>query len=290
MISFFVQSRQESPLMSNLTKVTVIVPHNHWLNLNLRELWDYRELLLFLAWRNISVRYKQSIIGIGWAVFQPVVSMVVFSVIFGNFLGVDSDGKPFAPFVLAALVPWRYFSTVLLQGSTSLVQNAPLITKVYFPRIILPLVAVIDGLVDLAIAMGILIIVMVIFKVTLSLKILLLPFFILLAMMTALAVSFWASAINVRYRDVGQAMPFIIQIWMYLSPVVYSASVIPSEFDLFFRLNPLTTVIDGFRWVLLDTPAPDVGPMLFGIAMVGIIFCSGLVYFNITQRAFADII
>lgn len=276
--------------MARAEKRIVIEPRTSSLQVNLQELWEYRELLLFLSWRNISVRYKQSLIGFGWAIFQPLVSMVVFSLVFGGFLGVSSDGKPYAPFALAALVPWRYFSAVLVQGSNSLVQNAQLITKVYFPRLVLPLVAAIDALVDLAIALVILFVVIFSFGIAPSEKMLLLPVFLLFAILTALSVTLWTAALDVRYRDVGHAIPFVVQIWMYLSPVVYSASSIPEQWRLLFRINPMTTVIDGFRWVLLDTPRPDGEPILVSVLIVVAVLLGGLAYFNNTERLFADVI
>lgn len=276
--------------MSQSEKITIIQSQNQWFHLNLNELWQYRELLLFLSWRNISIRYKQSLIGFGWAIFQPLVTMVVFTFVFGNFLGVSSDGVPYAPFALAALVPWRYFSAVLIQGSNSLVQNAQLVTKVYFPRLILPLVSIIDALVDLMIAMVILLIVILAFGIVPTFKIILLPVFLALAIVTALSVTLWTAALNVRYRDIGQAIPFVVQVWMYLSPVVYSVSSIPQNWRFVFRLNPMTTVIDGFRWVLLDTQQPDTGLIAVSILMVSFLLLGGLAYFNITQREFADVI
>ncbi len=276
--------------MSQSEKITIIQSQNQWFHFNLNELWQYRELLLFLSWRNISIRYKQSLIGFGWAIFQPLVTMVVFTFVFGNFLGVSSDGVPYAPFALAALVPWRYFSAVLIQGSNSLVQNAQLVTKVYFPRLILPLVSIIDALVDLMIAMVILFIVILAFGIIPTFKVILLPIFLALAIVTALSVTLWTAALNVRYRDVGQAIPFVVQVWMYLSPVVYSVSSIPQNWRFVFRLNPMTTVIDGFRWILLDTQQPDTGLIAVSILMVSFLLLGGLAYFNITQREFADVI
>lgn len=277
-------------MLSEPDKITVIEPNRSWSQFEIGEIWRYRELLIFLTWRNIKVRYKQSIIGIGWAILQPLLSMIVISMIFGNFLGISSDGVPYAPFALAALVPWRYFSTVIIQGNMSVVGNAHMITKVYFPRLILPIVALLDPLVDMMIAMVLLMFVLFSFGISLSFNILLLPVFILLAMLCAFGLSLWSSAMNVRYRDVGRAIPFLVQILMYLSPVIYSASSVPEQWQSLFRLNPVTSVIDGFRWALLGTVSPDLPMLAISWIVVVLLVVTGLAFFNRTQDKFADVI
>jgi lipopolysaccharide transport system permease protein len=269
---------------------TIIKPHQGLLQFNLRELWSYRELLIFLTWREVSVRYKQSIIGIGWAIIQPVVSMIIFTVIFGGLADMPSDDVPYAIFSFAALLPWRYFASAFGSGSQSLVGQANLITKVYFPRLIVPLTSILTPLVDFAIAFVILLLMMPFFGILPTLRIVMIIPFMLMAILTSLSVSLWLSALNVRYRDIGHAVPFLVQIWMYMSPVIYSASLVPDAVRPFYALNPMTGVIEGFRWALLDTPAPDITMLGISLAITLLLLFSGLIYFNRTERTFADVI
>jgi lipopolysaccharide transport system permease protein len=269
---------------------TIIKPHRGPLQFNLRELWAYRELLIFLIWREVSVRYKQSVIGIGWAIIQPVVSMIIFTLIFGGLANMPSDDVPYAIFSFAALLPWRYFASAFGSGSQSLVGQANLITKVYFPRLIVPLTSILTPLVDFAIAFVILLLMMPFFGILPTLRALMVIPFMFMALLTSLSVSLWLSALNVRYRDIGHAIPFLVQIWMYMSPVIYSASLVPDAVRPFYALNPMTGVIEGFRWALLDTPAPDITMMGISLAIIILLLFGGLIYFNRTERTFADVI
>jgi len=272
----------------------VIEPTHGWASLQLRAVWEYRGLLYFLIWRDLKVRYKQMALGVAWIVLQPVVSMAVFSVFFGNLLRVPSGGVPYPIFAYAALLPWNYFASSLNKSSTSLVGSAHLITKVYFPRLIIPISGVLSGLVDFGIAFLVLIGLMVYYGVAPTSVTVLLPVFLLLAMLTALGFGLWLSALNVRYRDVNYLIPFLIQLWMYLTPVIYGSTLIPERFRFLLGLNPMTGVVEGFRWALLghhlaDAQSPGV---LFAtsIAITLLVLISGAIFFRRTERTFADII
>jgi len=257
---------------------------------NLTEVWKYRDLLFMLIWRDVSVRYKQSIVGIGWAVIQPVMTMIIFSVIFGKLAKLPSDGIPYPIFTYCALLPWNYFSRSLSDSSDSLVASANLITKVYFPRLILPLSKVLAALIDFGVAFVILLGMMVWYQITPSYGLLLLPFFLLIAMLSALGMGLWLTALNVRYRDVKFVVPFITQFWMYASPVAYSTSLIPEKWQWLYGLNPMVGVIEGFRWALLGKAAPNAAMMTVSCAVIGIIFLLGLYYFSSVEQTFADLI
>jgi len=268
----------------------VIEPSRGWVSLRLRELWDYRELLFFLAWRDVTVRYKQAALGVAWAVLQPLLTMVIFSVIFGQLARLPSDGIPYPVFSYVALLPWQLFAGALQRAGTSLVGNANLLTKVYFPRLIIPISAVAAGLVDFAIAFVVLLGLMLWYKITPTWAILWLPLLVVLALLTALAVGLWLSALNVQYRDVQHAIPFLIQAWMYASPVAYSAGLIPSgKWRILYGLNPLAGVIQGFRWALLGGKPPD-ELMLVSVVMVIVLLVTGLFYFRRMERTFADVV
>jgi lipopolysaccharide transport system permease protein len=260
------------------------------LNLKLDEVWQYRELLYFLAWRDIKIRYKQTAIGAAWAILQPVFSMVIFSVIFGNFAKIPSDGLPYPIFAYAALLPWTYFAQAIQRSGASLVSSESMIKKVYFPRLIIPLSAALAPIIDFAIAFVVLLGMMVWFGTMPTSGILLLPVFLLLAFATALAVGLFASALNVKYRDVAHAMPFLIQIWMFASPVVYSVSIVPERWRLLYGLNPMAGVIEGFRWALLGMQKPDFTVMIVSAGVVLVLLLCGLVYFRRVERVFADVI
>ncbi|MEW6455188.1 MAG: ABC transporter permease [Acidobacteriota bacterium] len=270
--------------------ITYIRPSKGWVNINLKELWEYRELLYFLIWRDIKVRYKQTILGAAWAIIQPLFTMVVFSIFFGLLAKIPSDGIPYPVFAYTALVPWMYFSNALSQGSNSLVEHQRMITKVYFPRLILPLSSVCSGLLDFAISFGVLLLIMLFYSVIPSLAILTLPLFILLAILTALSVSIWLSALNVEYRDVRYVIPFILQFWLFISPVAYPSSLVPERFRALYGLNPMAGVVEGFRWALTGkTQAP--GPLLFvSIITVMVLLISGLYYFRRMEKTFADVV
>jgi len=275
--------------------VTHIRPPRGWLALNLRDLWLYRELVYFLTWRDIKVRYKQAALGIGWAILQPLLTMVVFTVIFNKFLGVKPDeGIPeeYDPiFTFAALLPWQFFQGALQRSSTSLVANANLLTKIYFPRLIIPTSAVTAGLVDFFFSFMVMVGLMIYFGVPFTINLLWLPLFLLVALLTALAVGLWLSALNVQYRDVQHMLPFLITIWMYASPVVYSIDVVnvSDTWKVLYALNPMVGVIQGFRWAIFGTNPPG---WMFGISMgmVLILLVSGLYYFRRMERTFADLI
>jgi lipopolysaccharide transport system permease protein len=272
----------------------VIEPSRGWMSLQLRALWEYRELLYFLVWRDLKVRYKQTALGVAWIVLQPVISMVVFSLLFGTLLKVPSGDVPYPIFAYAALLPWNYFAGALSRCSTSLVGSANLITKVYFPRLVIPVSGVLSGLVDFAIAFLVLIGLMVYYQVTPTWAVALLPGFMLLAMVTALGFGLWLSALNVRYRDIGYLVPFLVQIWMYVTPVIYGATLIPERFRFLVSLNPMAGVTEGFRWALLGSQLADArAPGTLFIASVAIalaVLVSGAVFFRNTERTFADIV
>lgn len=272
----------------------IIQPTRGLASLQLRALWEYRELLGFLVWRDVKVRYKQTALGVAWIVLQPVISMFVFTGIFGYLLQAPSNGVPYPIFAYAGLLPWNYFSGSLTRSSQSLVGSANLITKVYFPRMIIPMSGVVGGLVDFAVSAVVLGFLMLFYRIPPTINVIWLPFFLLLAIATALGFGLWLAALNVRYRDVNYLVPFLLQIWMYVTPVLYSATLIPERFRWLLALNPMTGVVEGFRWALLsgsmtETAAP--GPLFW--ASVGITLCvliSGAFFFRNTERTFADII
>jgi len=261
-----------------------------WFSLNLREVWAYRELLYFLVWRDVKVRYKQTVVGVAWVILQPLVTTAIFAVIFGRFAGLPSEGVPYTVFVFAALVPWQQFSGALSRAASSLVVSSNLLTKVYFPRLIVPMAAAVVGVVDLAVSLAILAGLMVWYGITPSWAVLLVPVLAALALFVAFAIGLWLSALNVKYRDVQQVVPFLIQAWMFASPVAYSAGIIPAgKWRLLYELNPLVGVIQGFRWALFGTPLP--GKMtLVSLGLVALVLIGGLIYFKRTEDTFADVV
>jgi len=259
--------------------------------LNLVELWEYRELLYFLTWRDIKVRYKQTALGAAWAVIQPLGMMLVFTIFFGRLIGVPSDGLPYPIFAYTALLPWQLFSRALTDASTSLVVNEHLITKVYFPRLLVPVSAVLASLVDFAIAFVLLLGMMVFYGIVPTGAVILLPLFILLALITALGIGFWLSALNAQYRDVRYALPFLTQFWLFATPVVYPASLVPEPWRLLYSLNPMTGVVEGFRWALLGKSGPpDAMMMAVSAITVLAIFVGGLYYFSRVEDTLADVV
>lgn len=256
----------------------------------LREIWAYRDLLTLLIRRDISLRYKQSAIGIAWAVVQPVVLMAIFAVVFGHFAKLPSDGVPYPLFSLAALLPWLYFSKALTSASDSLVGSAHLVSKVYFPRLILPISKTVSGLVDFVISFGILAGLLVWYRVMPGPALLLLPAFLAIAMLTAFAIGLWLTALNVKYRDVGILVPFVTQVWMYVSPIAYSTSLVPEQWRWLYSLNPIVGVVEGFRWALLGKAPPQAGPMVISLGIVFLLLIGGMAYFRRTERGFADVI
>jgi lipopolysaccharide transport system permease protein len=276
--------------MSERVTVTHIEPSRGWHSLRVAPVWQNRELLYFLCWRAIKVRYKQAAIGIGWVLLQPLLTMAVFTVIFGRLARLPSDGAPYAVFAFCALVPWTFFSQALTRGGGSLVGDAALLTKVYFPRILIPLAACTTPLVDFALSFVLLLGLMAWHGITPTWYALTLPAFMAFAWLTALAVSLWLAPLNVRYRDVGHALPFITQLWMYGSPVVYSSSLIPEHWRALYGLNPMAGVIEGFRWALLHQGSPDVRLMGVSALVVLVLLFGGSVYFRRMERTFADVV
>jgi len=268
----------------------VIEPSRGWIGLKLRELWEYRDLLFFLAWRDISVRYKQTILGAAWAIIQPFFSMVVFSLFFGRLAQIPSDGVPYPIFSYAAMLPWTYFSSAMSSSSNSLVGSANLLTKVYFPRLVIPLASVIPPAIDFAIAFVVLLGMMAFYGIAPTWNVLWLPAFLLLALVTALGVGLWLSAMNVQYRDIRYAVPFLVQFWMFASPVTYPSSIVPEQWRALYGLNPMAGVIEGFRWALLGTETSP-GPLTavsVGAALA--LLVSGAFYFRRMEKTFADVV
>jgi lipopolysaccharide transport system permease protein len=278
-----VQATAEAPLL-------ILKPSRGFLPLKLRDLWEYRELLYFLVWRDVKVRYKQTALGAAWAVLQPVMTMLVFSVFFGRLAKVPSDGIPYPVFAFTALLPWQLFAYALSESSNSLVTNQNLITKVYFPRLVIPISSVLAGLVDFAIAFVVLLILMLYYGIMPTDAIALLPLFVLLAIVTALAVGLWLSALNVKYRDVRYTIPFLTQFWLFATPVAYPSSLVPEKWRALYGLNPMAGVVEGFRWALLGkTTSP--GPLLWmSVAAVILLLIGGLAYFRRMETTFADIV
>jgi len=259
--------------------------------LNLRDLWAYRELIFFMIWRDLKVRYKQTLLGAAWAVIQPVLTMLVFNFLFNTVAGLSSDGVPYPIFSYTALLPWGLFSAALNSASRSLTSNQSMITKVYFPKLILPLASVLAGLVDFAIAFVLLGGMMVYYKVSPGWHALwALPLFTLLAIITALGVALWLSAINVQYRDVGYALPFISQFWMFLTPIAYSSSVVSEKWQVIYALNPMAGVVNGFRWALLGSGNPPDVLVAISAGIALVVLFTGLIYFRNMERTFADTI
>lgn len=266
----------------------VIKPQRGLLQLDLASLWEYRELLYFLVWRDVKVRYKQTVIGVAWAIIQPFTTMIIFTVVFGKLAKIPSDGLPYPVFAYTALLPWAYFSQALNRSGTSLVGNSHLITKVYFPRLMIPLAAATTPVVDFIVSFTILLGLMAYYGITPTLNILYLPFFMLLAILTALSVGLWLSPLNIRFRDVGYIIPFLTQIWMYASPVVYPVSLVPEQWRWAYSLNPMVGVIEGFRWALLGKENPAIAVIGVSASMVLIIFIGGVIFFKRMENTFAD--
>jgi homopolymeric O-antigen transport system permease protein len=268
----------------------VLEPSKGLVRLNLRDVWAYRELLFFLVWRDVKVRYKQTVLGAAWAILQPLMTMVVFSVFFGRLGKIPSDGIPYPVFALTALLPWQLFAYSLNESSNSLVTSQSLITKVYFPRLVVPLAAVLAGLVDFAIAFIVLMVLLLYYGIVPTRAVVLLPFFLLLAVASALAVGLWLSSLNVKYRDVRYTIPFLTQLWLFLTPVAYPSSIVPANWRALYGLNPMAGVVEGFRWALLGTTGNS-GPLVpVSILAVVVLLVGGLVYFRQTERTFADLV
>jgi lipopolysaccharide transport system permease protein len=267
---------------------TVIRPRRGWISIDWRELWESRELLFFLVWRDVTVRYKQTVLGVAWAVLQPVFSMVVFTVIFGNLAKLPSDGHPYAVFVYAGLLPWMFFSTAVTSASQSLVNQQALLTKIYLPRLFVPAAAIGGGLVDFAISFGVFICLMAIYRVVPGIGMLAVPFLLLLAALAALGVGLTLAALTVTYRDFRYVIPFMVQAWMYLSPVIYPTSMVPAQWQWLLAVNPMVGVIEGFRSALLGVPW-NVTTLAVSTVSTCVVLVYGLFYFRKTERRFADV-
>ena len=267
-----------------------IAPSKGWVSLKLHELWEYRELLYFLIWRDIKVRYKQTALGAAWAIIQPFFTMVVFSLFFGRLARVPSDGIPYPIFSFAALVPWTFFANGLTQSSNSLVGSANLITKVYFPRLTIPIAAVLSGIVDFALAFIVLVGMMLYYGMLPTLNVLWLPLFLLLALVASLGVGLWLSALNVEYRDVRYVVPFITQFWLFVTPIAYPSSLLHEPWRSLYGLNPMVGVVEGFRWALLRTNT-EPGPIIAVSSLAAlVILVTGAFYFRRMEKTFADIV
>lgn len=279
----------EAPNISQ--SVTAIEPARTWALPQLGALWKYRELTYFLVWRDVKARYKQTAFGAAWAIFQPLLATIVFTIVFGYIVRVPSEGIPYPLFSMAGLVPWMYFSRSLERISNSVIESTNMVTKVYFPRLVLPFGGLFSGLIDLGAALLVLLGMLAFYEgISLTLTIFLLPIFIFLAMITALGVGLWLSALNVYYRDVKYVVPFITQVWMYATPIIYPVSMVPEQFRLIYGLNPMVGVISGFRWALLgEGSAPDWTVLLSSAISILILF-TGLVFFQRMEEKFADVI
>jgi len=271
-------------------RVTTIRPAPRWPHLDVRELWHYRELLGTLVWRDVAVRYKQTSIGVAWAILQPFLTMVVFTFVFGRFANFPSKGVPYPIFTYSALLPWTYFAGAVALARASLVSNRGLVTKVYFPRVLLPLAGVAVPIVDFLLAFVVLVGMMAWFQVWPSAAIVLAPLFLAMAFIAALGVSLFLTALNVRYRDVPYAIPFLMQIWLFLSGVVYAINALPEKWQWILALNPMTAVIAGFQWGVIGTAAPELGKTLVSIGATAVFFVVGLWYFRRSEPRFADTI
>jgi len=281
---------ENTQLQSDQIPITYLKPSKGWMSIDFKELWRFRELIYFLTWRDIKVRYKQAVLGIAWALLQPVLTVLIFTVVFGILLQTPSQGLPYPLFAISALLPWQLFANALQRSSISLVANANLITKIYFPRLSIPLSAVLAALVDFGVSFIVLIVMMIIYQYMPGWNILWLPAIILFALLTALAVGLWLSALNVQYRDVQHMLPFIIQVWMYASPIVYPIDIIPEGiWRVLYGLNPMVGVIQSYRWALLGGDQPDL-TMLISFLVVIFLLVGGFYYFRRLEKTFADIV
>jgi len=270
--------------------LTVIEPSVGWMSLRLKELWAYRELFYFLAWRDVKVRYKQTALGIAWVVVQPVVQMILFTAVFGHVAKLPSQGVPYPLFTFAALLPWTLFSGALARAGISVVGSAQLISKIYFPRLIIPLSAVLANLVDFAVSVLVLAALMAYYGYVPPLAAVTLPLFVLLTIVTAVGVGLWFGALNVRYRDIGYIIPFLLQVWMFASPIAYSSTLISHSYAWVYSLNPIATVADGFRWSLLGTAPPQLTNVVSSVSVAVVVAVTGAFYFRRLEKTFADVV
>lgn len=269
---------------------TVLLPSKGWVPLHLGELKTYHELLYFLIWRNIKIRYKQTVLGAAWAVIQPFFTMVVFSIFFGRLAHISSGDVPYPIFAYTALVPWTFFANALTQASNSVLEHERMITKIYFPRLLLPMSAVLSGLLDLLISFTILIGMMIWYQRLPTVNIWLVPFFVLMATLTAIGVSLWLSALNVQYRDVRYVIPFLVQFWLFSTPIAYPSSLVPEKWRALYGLNPMAGVVEGFRWALLGDTSVSMPMVFVSFFVVIVVLISGLYYFRRMEETFADVV
>ncbi len=268
----------------------IIRPSRGWVPLRLGDLWEYRELLYFLVWRDIKVRYRQTVVGAAWAILQPFLTMVVFSVVFGRLARVPSDGLPYPVFAYCALLPWQFFAHAVSSSGNSLITSERLLTKIYFPRLVIPLAAVLAGLLDFAIAFLVLLGMMTYYGIAPPAAAVTLPVFVLVAVATAIGAGVWLSALNVQYRDVRYTIPFLTQFWLFATPVAYPASLVPERWRPLLGLNPMAGVVEGFRWALLGTAQAPGSLLAVSLAVVLVLLVSGLYYFRRMERTFADVV
>ena len=269
----------------------VVTPAGKGIHLNLAELWRYRRVMYFLAWRDVKVKYKQTFVGVGWSLLNPLLTILLFSVVFGLIVKVPSGDIPYPVFVYAGFLPWNALARVVAMSGTSLVTSASLLTKVYFPRMAIPLASMVMPTLDTLISFPLLILMMLFFGITPGWQVISLPLFLILGLAAAVGASLWISSLYVRFRDVGQLIPFLLQLWMYASPVVYSTSLVPADWRWLYALNPMVPVLEGFRWGLFGTPLPLTGPqMLEGVITAALLLFTGLVYFRRAEDAFADVV
>jgi lipopolysaccharide transport system permease protein len=270
--------------------ITEIRPDRGWLDLDLGAVWRYRELLTVLVMRDLQVLYKQALLGAGWAILQPVFAVTIFSIIFGFIVQMPSEGVPYPLFAFAGVLPWTYFAEAVRRSGTGLVTDAELVRKVYFPRLIMPLANVISPLVDFCIAFCVLLVVMAFYGIEPSWKMLVIPPLMVVAALLALSIGLWLGPINVRFRDIKHTLPFIIQVWMYASPIVYPLSMVPPEWQALYSLNPMVGVIEGFRWAVFDRGEPNFLALGMSGAIIVVLLVGGLVFFRRMERSFADVI
>ncbi len=288
-------SRKILTILRNLYHIVVkreiIIKPSRGINWRaLKEIKHYKDLLFFFIWKEFKVRYKQTLLGVAWAILRPVIQMLIFTLIFHKFAKIPSEGIPYPVYAYCGLLPWQLFSLGLGRASESVVGNASIITKVYFPRIILPLSYTLGGLIDFGLQFFVLIILMLIFGIKIGLSILFIPFFIILALLSSLSVGILFSALNVKFRDIRHLMPFLTQVWFFATPIVYSHEIIPEKFRLIMRINPMTGVVEGFRWSLLNKGSVDFQAILFSVIIVSFLIFAGLLYFSKVEREFADIV
>ncbi|HUU40797.1 MAG TPA: ABC transporter permease [Desulfatiglandales bacterium] len=270
--------------------VLFIAPSRGWRPINFKELWRYRELLYFLTWRDVKIKYKQTLLGVAWAVLQPFFTMIVFTIFFGRLAKIPSEGVPYPIFSYAGLLLWTYFTGAVSRASNSLVGGTNLITKIYFPRILMPVASTLAGIIDYFIALSILILMMVFYHVTPGVSMLLLPILLLCSLMAATGVGFWLSALNVKYRDIKYVVPFLIQLWLFATPVIYPASMLPEKYQWILSLNPMAGVIEAHRACILGNKPVDWNSLIISVGMILLIFISGAFYFKKMERSFADVI